>query len=130
MRTTEGNKICMRFIRASLLCLRKARVRRRSTPEVSVNLRSHFSERSVLQVRTQGPPHSYSSALLIGAHELNGVDLIAPGDYVDRVRDLDAIRLKGGLRKFHHEVAQAVGRIVPSSDGVSSDLLSQSFPRE
>src|SRR5437588_8676494 len=119
MRTTDGNKICMRFIRASLLCLRKARVRRRSTPEVSVNLRSHFSKRSVLQVRTQGPPHSYSSALLIGAHELNGVDLIPPGDYVGRERDLDAIGLKGGLGKFHHEVVQARRRIVALPDGDS-----------
>ena len=59
---------------------------------------------------------------MIGAHELNCVNLIPPGHDIGRERDLDAVGLEGGLGKFHHEIVQLRRRIVALPDGVGSAL--------
>src|ERR1700676_3521707 len=65
--------------------------------------------------------------LLIGAHELNGVNLIPPGDNIGRERDLDAVGLEGGLGEFHHEIVQLRRRIIALPDGVGFALLIVNF---
>jgi hypothetical protein len=67
------------------------------------------------------------SLLLIGAHELNGVNLIPPGDDIGRERDLDAVGLEGGLGEFHHEIVQFGRWIVALPDGVGYALLIVEF---
>ena len=60
---------------------------------------------------------------MIGAHELNGVNLIPPGDDIGRKRDLDAVGLEGGLGEFHHEIVQFGRRIVALPDAMGYALL-------
>src|SRR5450755_527025 len=65
--------------------------------------------------------------LLIGAHELNGVNLVPTRDSVGRERDLDAVSLERSLGKFHHQVIQFRGWIGALPNGVGLSLLIVNF---
>ncbi len=60
---------------------------------------------------------------LIRPYELNGVNLIPPGNDVGRERNLDAIRFECSLGKFHDEIVQVFRRIIALPHGVSPALL-------
>src|SRR5579864_2033207 len=66
-------------------------------------------------------------ALLIGAHELNRVNLIPAGHDVGCERDFNAGSLEGGFGKCRDQIVQVFRRVVALPDGVSSALLIKNF---
>ena len=73
------------------------------------------------------PVKILTPGLLIGAYELDGVDLIPPRDDVGCERDFYTVGLEGRLGEFDHEIVQFRRGIVALPDGMGRALLIVNF---